>query len=323
MEPGDPGIRGLKGDRDLSVDDAVSRYCDSWLPMSNRSPKTIAAYRTDLRQFQGCSGRHELLRSIQRSHVESWLLHLQTEQLRTSTIRRKLASIRGMFRHYVERGAITCSPLDGFRVRLSTVRPLTRVVQGDQVDVLLRHLKTAVAVTEDVRRSVVVARRDYAMIRLLSATGLRVAELCALNCEDFVGGDGVVLVHGKGGRERLALLTIDEDAACVQQYLALRHQLQPVDRSLFVNARGARMGTEGVRLILRRAAQSAGLAVHLTPHMLRHTAATRLLERGADLRVVQTYLGHTSIRSTERYTHVSTKHLRSVLERCHPLLPAA
>lgn len=167
------------------------------------------------------------------------------------------------------------------------------------------------------------AKRDYAIIRVLSATGIRVAELCELSVVDYLETESALRVFGKGSRERLAMLTMEEDRECLIDYLAERYRLEPKSDHLFLNGRGTALSTEGVRGVLRKAAAAADLPCHVTPHMLRHTAATCLLEHGADLRVVQTYLGHASVRSTERYTHVSNAHLRNVLERCHPLRNAA
>jgi site-specific recombinase XerD len=160
------------------------------------------------------------------------------------------------------------------------------------------------------------------VVRTLLATGLRVAELCSLAVEDLQD-DWSFSVLGKSRTERVAVLAHLKYAECLGGYLAAWDALRPSGSSLFLNAHGGPLTTEGISRIIRQLAERAGISRRITPQMLRHTAATRLLEHGADLRVVQSYLGHSSIRSTERYTHVSMAHYRAVLERCHPLRSAA
>lgn len=307
----------------LTVGLAITQFCEEWLRISNRSLKTIAAYRVDLDQFSEIAGKASELESVSRRTVERWILDLQQRGYRPASLRRKMASLRGFFRHFVERGTLRESPVAGIRVSFSAPTKLPRIVDQDDLASLLRSLERGVESAMFGSMARTCALRDLAVFRILAVTGIRVAELCHLTVQDVLESGSTLRIHGKGSRERLAFLALPLDRSCLEEYMLVRHQLRPQNQSLFLNARGLSLTTEGVRGILHGACRTVGVNKRITPHMLRHTAATSLLENGADLRIVQTYLGHSSIRSTERYTHLSMAHLRAVVERCHPLRSVA
>jgi len=314
--------RGLSAGSRLSVQSAVTEFCESWLQLSSRSAKTIAAYRVDLGQFCVATGKDRCLDEVDRRMIEGWLLSLRQSGYLPSSLRRKLASVRGFFRHWVDRGELQASPVDDLRTSFGSVRRLPRTLQVEEVSSLVRGAESRTKDSTQNSRASALALRDAAVVRTLLATGIRVAELCSLNTDDLVD-ERSLRILGKGSRERIALLTHPKDTEVLNGYLATRTTLHPAGTALFLNTQGHRVTTEGIRHILRHVARNAGINRRITPHMLRHTAATRLLEHGADLRVVQSYLGHSSIRSTERYTHVSMAHYRAVIERCHPLRSVA
>jgi integrase/recombinase XerD len=150
------------------------------------------------------------------------------------------------------------------------------------------------------------------------ATGIRVGELCRLRAEDIAPDAASIRVHGKGSKDRVAYIV---DVACRKELQAMveRRRTAGLGAPLFVNRVGAKLKPQSVRLRLRRAAEAAGLTRRVTPHMLRHTAATLLIETGVDIRIVQRLLGHSSIATTEVYTHVSDETLRTTLERANVL----
>jgi integrase/recombinase XerD len=157
------------------------------------------------------------------------------------------------------------------------------------------------------------------IVRLMVVTGMRVGELCKLGLDDLSPDGAVVRIHGKGARERVAYIT-DQRLRCdLQQIVQQRRKSQPTSGALFVNRHGAPMRSQSVRSKLRRLAKEAGIERRVTPHMLRHTAATLLIETGVDIRFVQRLLGHSSIATTEIYTHVSDQALRATLERANVL----
>lgn len=155
---------------------------------------------------------------------------------------------------------------------------------------------------------------------LLFATGLRVGEVSALDVHDFFMRESVFRVQGKGGRDRLALVVDEETVRVLRQYLEARARIGTRSPALFLNSSGGRLTTQGIANVIARLREEAGIKRRVTPHMLRHTVATLLLRNGVDIRVVQEFLGHASIATTQRYTHVTKEHLRGVLRKRHPSL---
>ena len=164
------------------------------------------------------------------------------------------------------------------------------------------------------------AIRNLALVDLLFATGMRVGEVSALNIEDFAVSESVFRVKGKGGRDRLAFVVDDQTRRIQQEHLELRCRMASTGQALFLNASGTRLSTQGIANIISQFRKDAGIERHITPHMLRHTVATLLLRNGVDIRVVQEFLGHASIATTQRYTHISKDHLIQVLRERHPSL---
>jgi integrase/recombinase XerC len=162
------------------------------------------------------------------------------------------------------------------------------------------------------------SRRDLAIIEVLFATGMRVGELVTLNLSDWSDEDESFIVKGKGLRQRLAILPDKRSSMAVRDYMARRMPLCLTHSALFINAYGERLAAQGVGRMLAKIADEARITERVTPHMIRHTVATLLLRLGADIRVVQEVLGHTSITTTQRYTHITKEHLRSTLGLHHP-----
>jgi site-specific recombinase XerD len=149
---------------------------------------------------------------------------------------------------------------------------------------------------------------------------MRVGELSSLDVRDFLVDEGVYRVQGKGGRDRLAFVVDKETVHIQREYLKTRTQFKTENSALFLNSSDGRLSTQGIANVIVQLRQQAKIERHITPHMLRHTVATLLLRNGADIRVVQEFLGHMSIATTQRYTHITKEHLIRVLRKHHPSL---
>lgn len=301
----------------------IRQFCDVWLCASNRSEKTIRAYRIDLKQFSRQLPKSVGPRSVRRSAIEAWVAKLQRRKYAASSIRRKLASLRAFYAYFVASGRAKVSPLEGIRIRLGTVKRLTRVVSHPDVRMLIaagdKQARSG-ACRGLSKRQQTIRMRNALLVRLLCATGIRVGELVSLRTTDFRQRERTLLISGKGSRERLAYVADPPTAALLDRYMIKRCALKSQGGdAMFPNSSGRSISTENVRQLLRKLGRAGKISVRITPHMLRHTAATALLENGADLRVIQEFLGHDSIRSTERYTHVAPTYLRRVLRRTNPL----
>lgn len=243
--------------------------------------------------------------------LEEWLASLALKGLAPASVSRRLYEVRAFFRFLVKRGYLEENPLESVPgPRLP--RRLPRYLTVDEVFALLR----------SPRGDDPYALRDRAMLELLYASGLRLGELVALNVEDVnLSRREVHVRHGKGGEPRIALFGRPAEQALRTYLQHGRPALVNPDRpspALFLNRYGQRLSRVSVNKMLHRYAKLAGLRKEVTPHMLRHSFATHLMEGGADIREVQELLGHKNPQTTQIYTHVSQQHLKDVYDRCHP-----
>ncbi|MGD0168078.1 MAG: tyrosine-type recombinase/integrase, partial [Gaiellaceae bacterium] len=301
---------------------AVESFLSGYFSTCRRSLKTEAAYRTDLAQFQTYLGARESIELIGVELLEKWASELATRGYAPVSIRRKFASLRVFFGYWVRKGDLASSPLWRIRLDLAQERRLPRSLTAADTKRLLEQAWARVVppppgdhLPSD---RAFLALRDLAIVEVLFATGMRVGELVALGLFDWDEGEASFLVNGKGSRQRLAILPDQRSVTALRSYLTPRAAMQLGHSALLVSASGKRLSAQGVARMLAKLAEDAGVSVRVTPHMLRHTVATLLLRLGADIRIVQEVLGHSSIATTQRYTHVSKEHLRSTLRVHHP-----
>ena len=274
---------------------------EAWL--GGRSAATRKAYLSDLGAFAEWMSRSGVggPAGVDRMHLRRYLASLGTRKLARATIARKAAALRCYFSWQVRQGRLGSDPARSLRAPSGGGR-LPRVLSAGEVTSLL-----------DAGAETPVDRRDLAVLELLYAAGLRVSELCGLDRGDIDLRGRTVTVLGKGGKQRRVPVHDAAVAALRAWFENGREDMEGPPEAAFVNRRGARLGPRDVRRILDRRAVSP---TH--PHALRHTYATHLLDGGADLRVVQELLGHSSLATTQVYTHVSKERLRSVYGGTHP-----
>lgn len=278
----------------------------AWL--SGRSAATQKAYLSDVEGLVVWLLRHDLTdpQQVTRLVLRRWMGELMAEGLAKSTMARKAASIRAYFSFLAARGVLQNDPA----ARLSAPTASSRLPE------LVGQADLSVLLDEPIDLSDALAVRDRAIIELLYAAGLRVAELCSLDLDDISLATGVVTAFGKGAKERRVPIH-EQCAQVLERYLDLSRPSFLREGSpaaaLFFNQAGRRLGPRDVRRILDKRSPSP---TH--PHALRHTFATHLLDGGADLRVVQELLGHSSLATTQLYTHVSKDRLQKVYDDTHP-----
>lgn len=313
---------------------ACTKFVSGYFSTNERSKKTKAAYRSDLTQFNVFAGEDLLLKSLSGALVERWCSHLRQQGYSPTSIRRKMVVLKVFCSYWVRRGSLRESPF--WRVKLSygRVEQLPRALSAREMRKLLSQAKrnnssTAAVLNDEgvtpsgslrVSSPEYRSLRNLALVDLLFATGLRVGEVSSLDVQDFFTRESVFRVKGKGGRDRLAVVVDEETVRLQRGYLEARARIETRSAALFLNSSGRRLTTQGIANVIAQLREKAGIERHVTPHMLRHTVATLLLRNGVDIRVVQEFLGHASIATTQRYTHVTKEHLRGVLRKRHPSL---
>ncbi len=281
------------------------------------SDNTVSAYRVDLTQFgeylqrRYGDSQERLLGLVGKDDIISYIIYLKGDrEYAAASVARKVAAVRSFLHFLVAEGVIKDDPtatLDSVRVKKHLPKPIS-------VEEVTRLL------AEPTKEQTPKGTRDRAILELLYATGMRVSELVSLKVDDVNLASASVRCWGKGAKERV--IPIHSQAVnCLRQYLekGRAHFLRDVEeKALFLNMRGQRLTRQGLWLIFKEYVERAGLSPDTTPHTLRHSFATHMLDRNADLINVQKLLGHTSISTTQVYTQVSTERLREVYDESHP-----
>jgi integrase/recombinase XerD len=288
----------------------IEAFLDHLRVVRRLADHTLDGYGRDLRRLaRFAAGRKVRLEALSRADLEAFVRDLMARGLSPRSVARAVACVRGFYRFHAAERRLAGNPADDLQAPRAWP-PLPKCLTVDQVDALIR------------QPDVTTARglRDRALIEVLYATGLRVSELVGLRSAEVNPAAGCLTCTGKGRKQRLVPLGA-EAAAWVRRYLEdgraalLRGRAAPW---LFVNARGGRLTRVGFWKILKAYGRRAALGRDLSPHVLRHSFATHLLERGADLRAIQMMLGHADLSTTQIYTHVMEARLRAVYDAFHP-----
>ena len=293
------------------------------------SSHTVEGYRLDIQQFV------ELLANgdedfddwgrFDREDARSYLQELHKLELAKNSISRKLASLRSFYKFLLLEGAVQSNPFMRLPAQ-GRQRKLPQVMSLSAIETLIaevkiywqRQLVQGLAKNEEL--AAFAAARDQALIEVIYSGGLRISEAMGLNFRDLDILSGTVLVHGKGKKERLCALGRPARMA-LRNYLRLRRLRSPAETPVspvFINRNGGRLTSRSFQRNLKDYLESAGLSPDFTPHKLRHSFATHLLDAGADLRSVQELLGHADLGTTQIYTHVSTERMKEAYRKAHP-----
>lgn len=268
----------------------------------NFSPYTLVNYRADLEGFRKFLGESPL-EKVDYYALRKYLAGLKEQKLGAKSVSRHLSSLRSFFKFLVREGFIASNPVTS----VSSPKCEKRLPQFLTEEEVLRLIETVKPRTDS-------GLRDSAILEIFYSCGLRISELVGLDIADvdFIGG--VLKARGKGKKERMVPAG-DTALSVLKKYIDKRKKQSP---ALFLNARGVRITDRGVRGIVMKYLRQAGIRKGISPHTLRHSFATHLLNRGADLRTVQELLGHANLATTQIYTHLTTERLKSVYDKAHP-----
>ncbi len=270
------------------------------------SGHTLRAYRNDLEKFIDFINMSPI--NVEIKDIRGYISFLISTGLKRSSVSRTLATLRSFYRFLYSQGFIKNNP--------------ARYVSSIKVDKTLPNFLTlddTILLIESPKDGGFLSLRDRAILELLYGSGLRVSEISNLDMEDVNLREGVVRVKGKGKKERIVPLS-GKCIDAMRSYLAQRIQIKKKEGEVFfINRSGKRLTDRTIRRIVVKYAKEKGIPSRIGPHTLRHTFATHLLESGADLRVIQELLGHSSLSTTQKYTHIDVRHLMDVYDMAHPL----
>lgn len=295
----------------MDLEEGVNRFLTHVLYEKGYSRKTLKAYQGDLTHFLEYfySRGLKIPAAVSYRELHRYVASLGARGIKASSLERKTASVKSLFKFLVRNGVIKSNPA-ALLASPKKEKRLPSVLEKKEMTAVLNALPESEALTV----------RDKAMVLLLYATGLRVSELTGLDFRNVDLKSGVITVAGKGGKERLVPMG-DKAVAALRKYLVYRGELSRPDgerQALFLSKNGKRIQDRMVNYILKKIIRDLSIQKKVSPHTLRHTFATHLLQNGAGIRVIQEILGHSSLSTTQVYTHLTVEKLKESYDRHHP-----
>lgn len=300
----------------ITIDKVIADFLFHCQYEKNLNGKTIYAYRSDLHMFEKYmrnSYSSFLFEQVSKDMLKGYLRHIAT--YKPKTVKRKLASLKALFNYYDYEHDDFLNPFRKLHIRFKEPYVLPTVMTGDEVKTILKYLYKLRTDNPNTGNYMYKAQtRDIAVVELLFATGIWVSELCELTCNAVDLKQATIKVFGKGSKERVIQICSTEVLEILKQY----EQLFAPSEYFFVNRLGNRLSPQSVRILIRRCKEETGLEKKISPHTFRHTFATLLLEEDVDIKYIQNLLGHSSITTTQIYTHVNMNKQKALLSSKHP-----
>ncbi len=299
----------------MNNDELLDKYLDDCYRQKNLNLKTIRAYKTDLHQFTSETAQ-EGYTQISPTVLENYLKSLHSKY-KPRTVKRKIASVKAFYRYMEYHEMILSNPWNRVQCKFREPFILPRTIPLNSIQDILKTIYDQITngKTAYRRRNAI---RDAAVCELLFATGIRIFELCSIKPEELNLSEDTLFIHGKGARERVIQIGNEQVHKTIELYREEFKDEISECGYLFVNQKGHRFSDQAVRRMINYYTKLASIEQHITPHMWRHTFATALLEADVDIRYIQSMLGHSSIHTTEIYTHVSMAKQRDILSKKHP-----
>lgn len=299
----------MNSNNKLLIEDTMNEYLDSLITEENLSLNTKKAYESDLKKYKNFLSKKKIVKitDINKEDIFKFLEYLKKENKKPQTIAHYLTSIKNYHKFLIKNNYIKVNVCDNIESP-KLVKKLPNVLTVEEVDKLL-----------DIKPNTVFDYRNKCMLELLYGTGIRVSELVSLTINDIDTTNCIIHCIGKGNKERIVPIN-DYVILSLNDYLKVRDKLlkNKTTKELFLNSRGDKLSRVGFFKELKKILLEKGLNSNVSPHTLRHSFATHLLEYGADLRVIQEMLGHSDVSTTRIYTHITNKKIKNDYEKFHP-----
>ncbi|MFW6251054.1 MAG: site-specific tyrosine recombinase/integron integrase [Alkalispirochaetaceae bacterium] len=295
----------------MSVTGEIDRYLSYLRSVRNLSEQTIASYRSDLDAFWlWLEERGEGLEEVDSRTLRRYVRELGHRGAAPATVNRHISALNGLFKYQMRFGGRNANPMEAVR-SLRLRRTLPDILFEEEISEIL-----------DFEAETFAELRDKVLLELLYSAGCRISELLGIDVDDIAFKRRAVLVRGKGGKDRFVFLN-EHSYRAISDYLPMRRELLrrkgiTDEKALILNQRGARLTQRGAALLIEKRLRTLKVAKRVSPHTFRHSFATHMLDRGADIRVVQELLGHSSLSTTQVYTHLGVSRLKEVYARAHP-----
>ncbi len=299
----------------INTKELMQRYLHHCRFEKGLDSKTLKAYKIDLLQFDYFiqSSGHTYTKECLQAYIA--ILH---EKYAVKSVKRKIATLKAYLNYLEYEEIIEVNPFSKIRIKLHEPFLLPRTIPLETISSLLQCAYRNAAINQITSNQHRVYLRDIAVLELLFATGIRISELCSLHIDDVNLSNGSIKIYGKGSKERLLQIgNKDVLNAMDQYYKSFACEIEETGW-FFINRLGNPLSAQSVRMMINKYCNIAGIKIHITPHMYRHSFATLLLEEDVDIRYIQQLLGHSSIVTTQIYTHVTSKKQREILTTKHP-----
>ncbi|AGN25488.1 tyrosine-type recombinase/integrase [Candidatus Methanomassiliicoccus intestinalis] len=305
----------IRGNTLFDLESLTEHYLDIWQYQRNLSPKTLKAYRIDLRQFTDFMKMTD--GELNKINLSDYVTHLH-KNYKPRTAKRKVACIKSFCSCLEQDEIIEKNPFSKIRTKFQEPFCLPKTIPLDEIQEIFTaaysDLKNSKKSSFEHEKCI----RDIAVLELLFATGMRVSELCSLKTEDVNLSDHYIIINGKGSKERVVHIGNKSVITALRMYKSAFCGKIPESGCFFINRLNNRLSEQSVRTMIVKYTEKADISRHITPHMFRHSFATLLLEEDVDIRYIQQVLGHSSIVTTQIYTHVTSKKQKHILTEKHP-----
>ena len=300
----------------MNETEAIVKFIEYLQNVKGYSENTVISYRKDIEEFYEFVHSEKMAPSIlqirNKRVCKNYISYLSSSDLASTSISRKLSSLRSFYNFLLKNGEVTVNFFDEFEAPKAPKR-LPKMIKESEIDMLFNVCD----------QNTPLGLRNYCILEVLYGCGLRVSELCGLEIKDIDFNELSIVVHGKGSKDRVVIM-FEQMALDLRRYIStyrldlLYLAKDQNNRHVFLNKNGTTLTPRGVRVILNKLIEDCGETFHLSPHMLRHSFATALLNHGADLRSVQELLGHENLSTTQIYTHVTFENVKKSYELSHP-----
>ncbi len=304
----------------------ISKFLNYLVIERNASPETVKAYKKDLKIFNNwLLGQKNEIITVDTDIIRAFLQFLNEKNLKATSIKRRIACLRSFFSYLEENEIITKSPMKKIHRSFKIPKRLPKVLSIQELEALLKipdkdreiiNNMPAGEMDHKIKEFKIFASiRNRAILELFFATGIRISELCNLDMENLDMREKIIRVFGKGAKERMIYFDHEGTIKAIEIYLLLRNEKLPKTNAVFINKFCQKISPRYVEMMFKEYLKKDGIEKKLSPHSLRHTMATMLVENGADLRSVQEILGHSSVATTQIYTEVSLNRQKEVLKK--------